>query len=953
MIVAASLVVQEPGMPGDDGVHDPNINGESGANVKVLFATHAGVLHLLTIQLEGERSAYKPTTMNDHILGQVPAPGSQGGLTYLGEDFVHVASTGGDSVVVRLSHGAVDVVQRWPNLAPILDFVVDDGHGGNPIDAGSAQARIITCSGSGATGSLRTIRNGVTVNEIANIDHGGVERSFGIVDFNDDTTKLLVCSSRDRSQVLRLDESGLEDATDHFVHRGFDREQEVLVAKGIQGNSFVVVTRQRVSVISYELSRTDVAAVWTPEEVQGNSLSLGRTGISQAAANESGQVILAFPTGHLVYLEAGAKAIRMLSVTQLESEVSALDITPLSASDKEMATIAAVSLWKPSVVKIIKLPDLRDATPNALIHPQSALIRSVKLHIFADNGQPTSAPQLLVGLGDGTLVSQSLSMPTADSISQSIGVSEHRVATLGNRPVQLRSSTTSQGLRVLLAMSDRVNVVFSRGPGLIYSAVRQENLKDTSDLVYRSSSGLERTTAFILDDAIRLVQIGEISKSYIGGTSLGHDNPLALTLCADRKAIAVVTTRFLPDGRGDDPVDGGKVLLRDLITLDAVDEITLEDEERPNCVSSFTSHGMACLVVGTGYAFPDRTETTMGRILIFRIDAQTRKLDLIASHNVEGNVFDVAAIAHDHVVACVNAKVISFLVENDDVPMDAADSRTTKTTAGGPSSLTLRQVDQWGCAFTVTSVSHVKPDRLVVGDALRSIAVLRVDESKKLRELARDCDPYWTVACESLNEEEETYIGSDIAFNLWTCKRLKWTQAAKTRIEQNRLRESETGGASAASAAGVGLVDDTWSHIMQRDAGIHYGDLINKMRRGALTVASKETVQSRVVFGTAAGAIGVIAEVNERCGRILSQLEAKSNDAWSPVGKISADGYRTLRTDHRTQTAAGFIDGDTIRRGFESLPLVQRAKLAQGGRLPIEAGMDEVNKLVESLGRLS
>jgi len=88
--------------------------------------------------------------------------------------------------------------------------------------------------------------------------------------------------------------------------------------------------------------------------------------------------------------------------------------------------------------------------------------------------------------------------------------------------------------------------------------------------------------------------------------------------------------------------------------------------------------------------------------------------------------------------------------------------------------------------------------------------------------------------------------------------------------------------------------DPVWSHIMQRDAAFHYGDLINSMKKGALTAkqgggAGLSTVEPRIVFGTAAGAIGVVAKVDDRVAKVLSQLELNLRETFEPVGRIPAE----------------------------------------------------------------
>lgn len=63
--------------------------------------------------------------------------------------------------------------------------------------------------------------------------------------------------------------------------------------------------------------------------------------------------------------------------------------------------------------------------------------------------------------------------------------------------------------------------------------------------------------------------------------------------------------------------------------------------------------------------------------------------------------------------------------------------------------------------------------------------------------------------------------------------------------------------------------------------------------------------------------------------------------------------WRTLRTDHRTQKSAGFIDGDFLNTSYDSLSASTRATLLRSGAPQAEAEPDAINSLIESLTRLS
>ena len=83
--------------------------------------------------------------------------------------YVYIGSRLGDSQLVRLNvepdeNGSyVTIVDTFTNLGPIMDMVVVD------LER-QGQGQLVTCSGAYKEGSLRIIRNGIGIHELASID---------------------------------------------------------------------------------------------------------------------------------------------------------------------------------------------------------------------------------------------------------------------------------------------------------------------------------------------------------------------------------------------------------------------------------------------------------------------------------------------------------------------------------------------------------------------------------------------------------------------------------------------------------------------------------------------------------------------------------------------------------------------------------------------------------------
>ena len=69
-------------------------------------------------------------------------------------------------------HGShIDELAVYPNIGPVMDMAVIE------LDR-EGQTQIVTCSGVGVDGSLRVIRNGVGISELASIDLPDVQGNF-------------------------------------------------------------------------------------------------------------------------------------------------------------------------------------------------------------------------------------------------------------------------------------------------------------------------------------------------------------------------------------------------------------------------------------------------------------------------------------------------------------------------------------------------------------------------------------------------------------------------------------------------------------------------------------------------------------------------------------------------------------------------------------------------------
>lgn len=267
--------------------------------------------------------------------------------------------------------------------------------------------------------------------------------------------------------------------------------------------------------------------------------------VTVASANESGQVVVALRGGALVYLAVeegaggGPPSLRRVGKVTLDREVSCLDLSPFrpAKSDDGMdvdggsaatvSPVVAVGLWDDFSVRLLSLadgtldqllridlgrsPGASAGTPSAMDddddateeqgegggrHMMARSLRLVTMDPRSSSGTSStsyspsqhgagSVDMLLVGLGDGRLVSFVVDAPSSSSAgAQGWSVRSRKEVGLGTQGIGLvpfrhgRDGDGSAGGTCVLATGDRPTVVYLAGgggvgsnPKLSYSAV--------------------------------------------------------------------------------------------------------------------------------------------------------------------------------------------------------------------------------------------------------------------------------------------------------------------------------------------------------------------------------------------------------------------------------------------------------------------------------------------------
>lgn len=214
---------------------------------------------------------------------------------------VFIGSTVGDSQLVHVQrtdtttaeNGEIlEVIDEFSNLGPITDFCVAD------LDK-QGQTQLITCSGVAKDSSLRIIRNGVGLNELAAIEISGVKGVWALrPSFTDEHDDMLVISFVNQTRLLQLRGNAM---TQLDYHSGIDLNSRTLVAANVLRDMVIQVTDCSVRLMDAH-GDGRLLDEWVPEE---------RKQITVASVNPT-QCVISIGYGRLIALQIVDKRLHLI-----------------------------------------------------------------------------------------------------------------------------------------------------------------------------------------------------------------------------------------------------------------------------------------------------------------------------------------------------------------------------------------------------------------------------------------------------------------------------------------------------------------------------------------------------------------------------------------------------------------------------------------------------------------
>jgi DNA damage-binding protein 1 len=540
-------------------------------------------------------------------------------LVYLDEGFVFVGSHSGDSQIVQIIPGSVNVVQTFPNIAPIVDLSIMDlgrgAEGGATGDFSSGQARIVTASGAWQDGSIRSVRSGVGMEELGTIAELNHITDLWALGSNDsaEVQDTLVVTFVNETKVLRFEaDESLEELED-FAH--FELSQPTLLASDLPDRRVLQVFEGGLRVADIESNM--LMLEWRPPD----------SGAKITAATANSVHLLIVEGGHTLHVFHLANNDSKPTISKTFPSTS--QISSVTVADSQ-SNVCIVSFWQTASVAVLDLHSLESLHTQSLGDSGVAIPRSV----LVANVLPHAPPTLFIAMADGTVMTFSFD-PGRNVLS---GMTQ---ILLGTEPVFFkllpRNSDTCSGLSNVFASCEQPSLIYSSEGRIVYSAVNSDK---ASRVCHFNSTAYPDAIAIATPSELKLATIGRERATQLQTLPVGQT---VRCLAYEPKAqlFGMGCVRRIIEGNTEALLSSFKVA--DEVSFKELDSRELNDQELVECIiatGSFETEDDTyddMFVVGTSIAQEDGIEEDQlrGRILVYEVNRE-KKIKLVTETSVKG-----------------------------------------------------------------------------------------------------------------------------------------------------------------------------------------------------------------------------------------------------------------------------------------------------------------------------
>jgi len=582
----------------------------------------------------------------------------------------------------------------------------------------------------------------------------------------------------------------------------------------------------------------------------------------------------------------------------LQEEISALSCTPFDTT-KTFSLYIAVGFWSTHTVDLVSVASTDghfEPVCNTVSLP--ALPRSLLLHDFGN------APQLLVGLRDGTLVAYAF---------EKNELQDKRIFSLGTEPVCLTQIEMGEK-KVVFANGSRAALLYLERGILHHSSILMKSAFASARI---NTTSWPSSLLLMTSSGCVIGKVQDLDKMHIRTVPLGLDNPRCLDYDESLHAFAVACIRNEPGRVGEEGTSSSSLKLLDDKTFDLLCQFTCQDDEEVTTVQMIPSpEGDTAICIGTVFHKFGEKEPSQGRLLLFKAEFDTKlsstkpQLKQLSELDVMGCVYALARV-NGLLVAAIGPSVSVYKVDDSG----------------------FQRVANWYHNYLVTSLA-ARGSRLFVGDAIYSVSVIDVVEAEegelRLESVAKDFSSLWPVTVES--QDRDTIIGANSDCNLFTYS----IQRGETRT------------------------------LLERDGFWNLGEVVNKFVTGsmsssdAVTSASMTTTLTpQLLFFTSSGGIGVVIDVGPELSLHLIAVERNLRRVVSEIAHTSHAKYRapvgTRGKSDADAAAYGFLDGDFLEKFLDyHHPSAEMDKVLAGSSPPekLKQTYGEIRQTLEALRAL-
>ena len=594
-----------------------------------LLADDYGKLYLLMLLLdEGSITGWKVD-----VIGQTTRASA---LVYLENGYLFLGSHQGDSQVVKIQSGGIEIVQTISNIAPVLDFTIMDmgsrSGEGQTNEFSTGQARIVTGSGIFGDGSLRSVRSGVGLEEqgiLGEMDHATdlfALRSTPSYSFDD----VLIVSFVNETRIFRFGADGEVEEQEKF--KSLVLSEETLVAAVLQNGHIIQATTSSVRLIDAENDM--VVSEWS--DTNGQRITAASASKFSLILSVGGREALTFHLGDQLVLQAQTRFA--------EGQISCVYMSAIQPN------LAFVGFWQGGEIAILNAQHLNVLKKEKVSEDPTAIPRHILLENLLDPIEGHS-PTLLVSTANGEVATFAFN-------PQTNVLSSRMVTVLGTQQANLKAIPRGEkGLSNIFATCEHPSLIYGSEGRIIYSAVTAE--KATSVCAFDSEL-YPGAIAIATPEDIRIALVDTERTTHVQTLHVG-ELVRRIAYSPSLKAFGIGTIhRFL---RGTDEFVTSRFKLADEVLFKELDTFDLNEEELVESVmrADLREEGgelAEYFVVGTTYMDENNGDQIRGRILVFAVTTE-RTLKLITELPVKGAC---------RALGSIDGKIIAALIKTVSLP---------------------------------------------------------------------------------------------------------------------------------------------------------------------------------------------------------------------------------------------------------------------------------------------